>query len=101
VVAATMRDCSRPSDVLGRWGGDEFVIVAPVLDSHNALVFAQRMRRLVASASSTVDGRTLSASISIGVAVIRPDESPTMLMERAGAAMRLAKERGRDHARVG
>jgi diguanylate cyclase (GGDEF)-like protein/PAS domain S-box-containing protein len=96
LVAATMRDCIRPSDTAGRWGGEEFLILAPVTDEDQALALAERLRTMVASGWLDTDGRTITVTVSIGIALIRQAEPATTLIERADAAMYTAKADGRN-----
>ena len=101
LVAATLRDCSRPSDTVGRWGGDEFQLLAPVSGPEQAHTLSERIRNLVASGWLDIDGRRLAVTMSIGTAMVREHESEARLIERADAAMFTAKANGRNCTVIG
>ncbi|MDX6729432.1 MAG: hypothetical protein QOK49_4237 [Baekduia sp.] len=94
-VADRLRAAVRPGDTVGRFGGDEFVVLCEeVADEAMALAIAERL--LEAFATPLVAGgdqHVLGASI--GIAVLDGDEDPETLLRDADAAMYRAKERGR------
>jgi diguanylate cyclase (GGDEF)-like protein len=95
-VAARLRASLRGSDVVGRFGGDEFVVVVPNVDDEvHALMLAERVFATV-SGPATIDGVDLPISISMGVAIT--DEHCTTaeeLLRRADLAMYRSKRAGR------
>lgn len=91
--AALLRDAVRPSDILGRWGGEEFMLLCPVTDLSAATAIAERLRqRVEATALPEVGPRTCS----FGVAVLAPGESTDSLVARADAALYRCKRNGRN-----
>jgi diguanylate cyclase (GGDEF)-like protein/PAS domain S-box-containing protein len=94
LVAATLEGCARGGDSVGRWGGEEFLIVAKVPNRQSASRMASRLRRMVASTWTEHEGLRLKVSLTIGVAFTRPRELPGELVRRADAAMFAAKKRG-------
>jgi two-component system, cell cycle response regulator len=90
----------RTTDILGRWGGEEFIIILPSTGEHAALTFAQRLRRKIEGTPLTFDtkkGSQLTMTVSIGVASFRPDcEKFDALVERADQALYSAKRSGRN-----
>jgi diguanylate cyclase (GGDEF)-like protein len=98
VVAERMSACLRASDTVGRFGGDEFVLI---LDEHGSVVDAapvlERVREAVLQ-SISVSGQEVQVSCSIGVAVYPNDggDAGTLLMN-ADAAMYRAKELGKNN----
>lgn len=94
-VADRLRAAVRPGDVVSRFGGDEFVVVAGgVTDGPSAAVIAERIRSGVGE-PVRVDGRRLSVTVSVGVAV-GPGSSARSLLEQADSALYRAKEAGRN-----
>jgi len=88
----------RSVDAIGRFGGEEFVIVLPEMDIEEAQDTAERLRRKVAEKPQPLgNGQEVPLTISVGVAVY-PDHGQTAptLCAAADKAMYLAKERGRN-----
>jgi diguanylate cyclase (GGDEF)-like protein len=91
-TAAAMTAAARLDDVCGRWGGDEFVLLAPATRREDAVRLAERIR---ASAGGELDGGT----VSIGVATFDGTgtrAAASALVNDADAALYQAKERGRN-----
>jgi diguanylate cyclase (GGDEF)-like protein len=85
----------RRSDLLFRFGGEEFVVLASHTNHEGATLLAERIREAVASIR-TVRGREIELSVSVGVAELRDDEDAERLFERADEAVYQAKEAGRN-----
>jgi diguanylate cyclase (GGDEF)-like protein len=101
-VAQRLRDSIRASDTVGRIGGDEFVVLIPELvESNDALGLAEKIRQAVRQ-PFVVDGRDLTITCSLGVAVYPDDGGDEVaLTKSADVAMYQAKESGRDSVRMG
>lgn len=95
-VARILREIVRETDLLARFGGEEFVVVATQTTVQGATILAEKIRTAVAEASFIVDDtmRPRKATISIGVAEYRG--SKTDLFNSADAALYRAKESGRN-----
>ena len=89
-VSQSLRSC----DHLGRWGGEEFVVLATETGREAALGLAERLRRLIASL--VIEGLSQTITASIGVALWHPGDSRKTLVNRADQAMYRAKSKGRD-----
>jgi len=87
-----MREHSRPTELLARLGGEEFVALLPNTDEQAAWRYAERIRKAIEQNSGTV-----KITISAGVAQAMPEEdTPEALMTRADNTMLEAKRRGRN-----
>jgi len=94
-VAETIRDAVRPEDIVGRYGGDEFVVGLVHADEMLARAIAERIRVGVAAACAGDDGAPVT--VSIGCASRGgPDEQLDELLRRADDAMYAAKAGGRN-----
>ncbi|MEV0071242.1 MULTISPECIES: GGDEF domain-containing protein [unclassified Amycolatopsis] len=105
-VAQTLDDITRPRDIIGRFGGEEFLILLPDVDQTAAKVAAERIRLAIAEQQIvTTDKRGGRARItgrttSIGVALLGPNGSTVeQLLHAADAAVYTAKEGGRNQVR--
>jgi diguanylate cyclase (GGDEF)-like protein len=93
-----VRSALRKEDMVVRYGGEEFVVLLPEVPGPGAVVVAGRIRRAVAGTPIEAAGDKFPLTVSLGVAA-RLDEGPESideLLERAGSALALAKERGRN-----
>jgi diguanylate cyclase (GGDEF)-like protein len=86
----------RDSDLLGRLVGGEFALLLPRTGLEEAMLVAERMRSAIESTPVKTERAMISMTASFGVTTIRPDDSNVTLFGRAGAAMRAAKEAGRN-----
>jgi diguanylate cyclase (GGDEF)-like protein len=91
-VAAALQDVVRRNDMVARYGGDEFIVIAPDTPRESALALAERLRRAAASCG---------ASVSIGVAIFPEDaQREDALVDAADAALYRAKQDGRNCVRT-
>lgn len=87
----------RGVDLLGRYGGEEFVALLPETSLLDAMNMAERLRQQMASASIPTTVGDLTVTISLGVADLETDDSNVeMVVGRADRAMYLAKQSGRN-----
>jgi diguanylate cyclase (GGDEF)-like protein len=95
-ATARMRLALRASDAIGRYGGEEFLIVLPDTEPHIAMTVAERARASVC-APMHVDGVRMAMSVSLGVASTRTATNcPDGLIQAADAALYRAKADGRN-----
>ena len=94
--AHAVQVASRPTDVLGRYGGEEFIQILPRTDLAGALREAERVRLLVGALELPVSRPVGPLTVSIGVAQYEARESPMQTFARADAALGRAMAAGRD-----
>ncbi|MBI5945412.1 MAG: diguanylate cyclase [Chloroflexi bacterium] len=91
----------RSADVIGRYGGEEFVILLPMTNAEQALSLAERIREdVVASSLPTPKGQAC-VTLSVGIVELSLFESLEDVLRRADEAMYAAKQAGRNCARIG
>lgn len=99
--AQTAADTLRASDVLARWGGEEFLLMLPVTDASSAQVCIERIRAGLAQAPFGTIRPGLQVTFSAGLSVLSASDTVQTLIERADRAMYKAKHAGRDCTVVG
>ncbi len=96
-IAETLIVNSRPEDVVGRYGGEEFSLVMPHADQEEAMVLAERLRNEIQQKGHDLftDKRTVTASFGLALRAQDADD-PMLLINNADDALYLAKEQGRN-----
>lgn len=97
-LAAILREGVRESDTVGRWGGEEFLVLCRRTELDAAIFLATTLNRLVAVHSF---GRVASCTASFGVAASAPEDTMETLFSRADAALYDAKQAGRNRVVAG
>ncbi|WP_328808879.1 sensor domain-containing diguanylate cyclase [Nonomuraea montanisoli] len=96
-VAATLRSQLREYDVVGRFGGEEFVVLLPGADVHEARQVAERLRNRISHMAVAADDAMITVTISVGVAIMSLHGDDLIeLLAAADLALYRAKELGRD-----
>jgi diguanylate cyclase (GGDEF)-like protein len=98
-LAEACREHVRPDDVVGRYGGDEFVIMVPGITSLRAIQLADQLTRPVSRVLGR-DGKPLAYTVSVGVAECPPCEDLTVLLMQADLAMYESKQAGGGRWRI-
>ena len=96
-LAARCKMLIRKIDILGRYGGEEFVVALPNTDVDNAMLVAERLRQGIDSDGFDYRGKSIHITASLGVAaVISKKEGIENVLDRADKALYLAKHAGRN-----
>lgn len=101
-VAATLQPQLRDHDALGRWSGEEFLILLKIKAQRDLDVVAGRLRNALKDVNSPfpagLDGEPMSITASFGISEMREnDDTPADTLMRADAALHMAKDAGQDH----
>ena len=101
-VAQVLLTQLRPDSLVGRFGGEEFMVLVEVNHTADARSVAERLRLAVANSPCRLPGdQTISITISIGVAICGPGEGVDTALMRADEALYRAKRGGRDRVEIG
>ncbi len=95
-IAGELTKLVRLYDVLGRWNGEEFLVLLPDTDEESAAGFAERIRKAVSGAVYFQQEHKLVVTISCGVASSGQAESVAHMVRNAGLALANAQQRGRN-----
>jgi diguanylate cyclase (GGDEF)-like protein len=94
--ANKLRDNLRQSDIICRWGGEEFILLLKDTAPEQARLLAEKVRQQTAQSSVSYKGASLHITTSIGLAELHPDDSLSELLARADRALYRAKQSGRN-----
>ncbi len=96
-ITARMQCTIRSTDVLGRYGGEEFTVISPQSTQKSVCHLAERVRLAICSEPISVKGHLIPIAVSIGVACLdAQDENLEKLINRADEALIRAKNKGRN-----
>jgi diguanylate cyclase (GGDEF)-like protein len=96
-TARTLALAVRRSDLVSRYGGEEFVVIAPECTPSAAITLAQRFRTDLAKQTTIHDGVGIAVTASMGIATTDgKSDSPAELLHQADEALYQAKRSGRD-----
>ena len=96
VFADALRANVRETDVLARWGGDEFLLLLSDIEPRSAQTLLERTREAIAALPVPNAPPGLRLSMSAGLALHLPHSSPQETLERADQALYAAKDQGRN-----
>ncbi|SHI12552.1 diguanylate cyclase [Desulfofustis glycolicus] len=100
-VAQTFVVNSRPFDLFGRWGGEEFIGIIRNITGKDLLYQAERMRLLIERNYLIQNDQKLQVTVSIGATVIRPGDTMETLVKRADELLYESKDNGRNRVTLG
>nr|WP_240956394.1 sensor domain-containing diguanylate cyclase [Wenzhouxiangella sp. XN79A] len=92
LIAGALRD----EDLLGRYGGEEFVVLLPDTEAVRVAEVADRVRRAIAGHALSIGRIEVPITVSVGCATLRPDDNIDTLLSRADDKLYLAKKAGRN-----
>ncbi len=100
MVARTLLNNVRASDIVGRWGGEEFIAV--VMNNEEKILYsvANKLRALVEQSSISVDSKVIRITISIGASLAHDDETVDVLLKRADKLLYQSKVSGRNKVSI-
>ncbi len=95
-IASIVKNNLRITDAVGRYGGEEFLVVLPDTDAEAALVVAEKLRKAVEKKVYKYRDSTFKVTVSIGAAQAKPEDTPESLIDRADKALYLSKQAGKN-----
>jgi diguanylate cyclase (GGDEF)-like protein len=96
MVANTINHNIRPIDFLGRWGGEEFIVLLQNVTESHIRAIANKLRMLIEESFLTVGKTSLSVTVSGGATVILPEDTPQSLFKRVDQLLYQSKHNGRN-----
>jgi diguanylate cyclase (GGDEF)-like protein/PAS domain S-box-containing protein len=101
MIARTLLYSSRSSDLVGRWGGEEFIAIITNTNAQSLHAIAERYRSLVERSGLPLGDDTISVTISAGATIAAADESLATVIKRADKLLYASKAAGRNLVTLG
>ena len=95
-IATSLNKSTRPFDIVGRAGGEEFLAIIANVDQGTLKTVGDKLCKGVEELSITLPSDTISVTVSIGGVLAKPDDTKEALIKRAYKQMRQSKESGRN-----
>lgn len=99
-LAQVVRECLRPQDIVGRYGGEEFLIILPEAHAEDAAAILTRLQRQLTKRYFLADNQRLLITFSAGIAEVAVGEELPIAVDRADRAMYAAKRAGKNRVLV-
>ncbi len=96
MTAQALRSTLRSFDFVGRWGGEEFIVILPNMTNELLPVVAERCRVAIQDSLYQTEGRRIHVTASIGASMARQEDTFDVLLERTDQLMYASKEAGRN-----
>lgn len=97
MIGRTFMNNARSSDIVGRWGGEEFVAIIRNVNHEGLYILAERFRLLIAESRLPVWPMTIRVTVSIGATLAQPGDTAETLLKRADQLLYASKHAGRNH----
>jgi len=101
VAAKTLNAVIRPMDVLGRWGGEEFIAAASNINKEAVKAIAERFRSFIEGSSVRVNSEKIRFTVTIGGTIARQSDDLASLVKRADTLMYEGKKKGKNQVIIG
>lgn len=99
-TASTILESTRGSDMIYRYGGEEFLLILACTPSDGARLVAERIRKDIASMTLDIDEGQFSITASLGVSTLNEGDNTNSLIRRADEALYQAKSEGRNQVQL-
>ncbi len=100
-VAQTFVAGSRPFDLFGRWGGEEFIGVIRNINEEDLEIYGDRIRKMIESSYIIQGNKRINVTISIGATVFKDNDTIDVLIKRADTLLYQSKTAGRNRLTIG
>lgn len=100
-IGASVSQNTRRTDMFGRWGGEEFLGIYAIRDPKDASVIGEKVRILIENTQVDTKDVSVSVTASIGITIIRRDDTVEQLIKRADKLMYNSKKNGKNRVTVG
>jgi len=100
MTANSIRHSLRAGDVIGRWGGEEFVAIINEADEKILKTVAEKLRVMILNSLLTINDQLVQVTISVGGTLLKNEDTPETAIQRADELMYQSKRNGRNRVTV-
>lgn len=100
-IATSFQHSTRRNDLVGRWGGEEFLGIYSISAPSEIQIIGERFRFLVQNTEATSGGRIIHTTVSVGITTAGPEDTIQTLIERADQLMYESKRSGKNQVTYG
>ena len=95
-IAKTFQKNLRKDDLIGRWGGEEFVAIFTIENEYEGTILADKMRAMIENTEIDYNGETLHVTLSVGVTCVKMGDTAESIVDRADHLMYESKAKGKN-----
>lgn len=95
-VADSLKKSIRNSDLIGRWGGEEYLGIYTISKEYEAPIVAEKFRQLVENTDVIHNGEALNISVSVGITIVHKGDTMQSIIDRADTLMYESKQKGKN-----
>src|SRR5690606_35742085 len=99
-IAHIINQKIRHTDIFGRWGGEEFILVCSQIHEDRLIALADKLREAIKQHTFEAEGQSIKATVSIGATTVSAQETFEKVFKRADKALYSAKNTGRNQVRL-
>ncbi len=95
-IAETIKKNTNKEDLIGRWGGEEFVGIYTISNDYEGTILADNFRKIIEQTEVNHNGEQLHVTISVGVTIVKLDDTAETIVDRADRMMYQSKNKGKN-----
>lgn len=98
-IARIINEQVRQTDIFGRWGGEEFILICSQISEERLITLAEKLRETIEHHCVIIEGQSIKVTVSIGATKVNANETFEVVFKRADKALYNAKNTGRNQVR--